>query len=93
MIKVESPWLRFNSVPFPLALMGIWCKNSSWCNGTAYAKISHKPLQLFSEVFHLVLGMFEASPSLLCIPSALHMTRMHLSLTQLCHPTPVFLSL
>lgn len=54
MIKVESQWLCFNSVLFSLTLMGICCKNSSWCNGTAYAKISHKPLQLLSEVFHLV---------------------------------------
>lgn len=60
MIKVESQWLCFISVLFSLALMGICCKNSSWCNGTAYAKISHKPLQLLSEVFHLVWGMFEA---------------------------------
>lgn len=34
--------------------MGICCKNSTWCNGIAYAKISHKPLQSLSEV-HLVL--------------------------------------
>lgn len=59
MIKVESQWLSFNSVLFSLALMGICCKNSSWCNGTAYAKISHKPLQFTLRSFSFSLGMFQ----------------------------------
>lgn len=64
MIKVESRWLRFMLVLFSLALRGICCKNSSWCNGTAYAKIFHKPLQSPSEVSHLVRACLRhVSPS------------------------------
>lgn len=84
-----SEWLCFNSVLFSLALMGICCKNSSWCNGTAYAKISHKPLQLLSEVFHLVWACLRQFALLLCIPCALHMTTANLSFTLFCHPAQV----
>lgn len=91
MIKVESQWLCFNSVLFSLALMGICCKNSSWCNGTAYAKISHKPLQLHSEVFHLVWACLRCFFVLLCILCALHTTTVNLSLTLFCHPAHVAL--
>lgn len=83
MIKVEIQWLCFNSVLFSLALMGICCKNSSWCNGTAYAKISHKPLQLLSEVLRLVWACLRHFSLRLCVPS-LHTTTVSLSLTRFC---------
>jgi len=85
MIKVESPWLCFNSLLFSLALMGICCKNSSWCNGTAYAKISHKPPQFILTSFSFTLGMF----ILTFTAFAFHMLAVNLSLTLFCHPHQV----
>lgn len=55
--SLESVALLPSVVLFFSSLVGICCKNSTWCNGIAYAKISHKPLQSYSEV-HLVWEYF-----------------------------------